>query len=255
MKHIKARFDSPSDSHDVLWDRIMVSHFEDYISQFGIITKATYAHEISVKSKKHHYHNHLTIDESIPRDGVANKKLIKGLSSGFKRYMKEKDLNIKNYAIIVEDKSVDDQWYGYLFKDIQNSTDIDLSMQHGFTEQEIHNLWTVATALRKKSLAEFNKYENKLNNDKQSWTKLCQYLDENVKKPEPPPNTDCHVSSQVIHSYWNELQYDVGVHIIRYNQLYNDHKIPMKNDILRKTFRYISQKDWADATILYSCIV
>lgn len=256
MKYLAFRFDDPQNIHNPVFDSQMVHHINVFIDAYGQLRRATFGHEVAVKTKKHHFHYHIEIDNTSPREGRANKTFLKGMSSKFKRYMEELNLKIKNYSI-KEPKELAPslQWFGYLFKDIPHYDQIHQPLQHGFTSNELKSLHAVATALRKKSLEEFNKHENKLNNDKLMWSKLSEYIDNEVHFEPMSPVDHGMAMSSVIRSNHERDKQKVGVAIIEYMRKYNDHKLPNKANLLRYIYKYFSEKDIHSTETLYQMIM
>lgn len=200
------------------------------------IVRGTYGHEVSVKSKKQHFHWHIQVN----KDGQAfSKHLSKQIKSHYDRSVDQELENdptstaspLSKFSIKVLEQPEDaNRFFRYPFKDIE---EYDLSLQRGFTDQELHDMMTQARTEREIALKTFEKHENKLNNDKQNRALLWEYLDQMF------PDIELRMS-KINPDRSNDPCRLVGSAIVKYNIEYNDHKIPM--DIKRRTICYLAYR-------------
>lgn len=247
MQYLAIRLTHPDNVYDPAWDSLYIDKITQVLSQIGTVEKATYGHEISLKTKKHHFHWHIQLE---PLKGVKQKK---GISNYVKRHLKEKhDLDLpkgQGYSIKQvtpqpklltnpddpdEDPDYDPiwRWHGYVFKDLKHFEDMVMVHQQGFTTQQLRDMWAAARRERQKAIENFRKYENKLNNDKQSRKLLWDWLDKNL--PE-----DLLDKGKCNELYPNPHRL-VSERIVQYNIEYNDFRIPM--DLKRRSVSYLAYR-------------
>lgn len=58
---IAIRLTHPDNALDPSWDTHYIDKISQVLGEIGTISKSTYGHEISVKTKKHHFHWHVQL--------------------------------------------------------------------------------------------------------------------------------------------------------------------------------------------------
>ena len=228
MEHIAIRLTHPDNVYDPAWDSLYIDKITQVLNQKGTIRKATYGHEISVKTKKHHFHWHIQLEYH------PDTKQIKGFSNYVKRHLKAThDLDLpKSYSIIYKDKAPDpSRWHGYNFKDLKQYEDMIMIHQVGFSGQQLRDMWSAATRERELSIKQYEKHENKMNNDKQSRKLVWDWLDSEL------PNLQI---KDLFNEQKDDIMHTVATKIVEYNITYNDYKIPM--DLKRRVIQYLAYK-------------
>lgn len=231
MEYISVRLTHPDNVEDLSWDNLYIDKITQVLQPLGIIAKATYGHEVSVKTKKHHFHWHIQLER---HQDVKRKK---GISNYIKRHLKEKhELDLppgQCYSIKTKEipEAEINRWHGYLFKDITNYEDIIMIHQIGFSGQELRDMWSAAARERELSIKTFEKHENKMNNDKQSRKLVWDWLDKELPQ--------LHISNN-FNEQKDDVMHIVGSKIVEYNIQYNDYKIPM--DLKRRVISYLAYK-------------
>ncbi|AXQ66184.1 MAG: putative replicase [Cressdnaviricota sp.] len=199
------------------------------LQNHGTLVKGTYGHEISLKAKKEHFHFHV-----LMKFDKVNKYLSKFIK---RKFDEENPTNpLVKYAIKVEDKVNENRFFRYPFKDLDTC---DRSKQIGFTESELTEMEIQSKTEREISKKQFEKHENKLNNDKTSRKLLWEYLDEQ--------KIDCEIRME--HPYqdavgdrsYRQVFYEICEAIVEYNVKFNDFKIPM--DLKRRAISYMAYKE------------
>ena len=243
MESIGIRFNSPTNTYDPEWDAVVIEKINRCLSPLGEIVKATYGYEVGTKNRKHHFHYHIQIDNT----NVA-KKFPSAIFQWIKAHI---DMKIEKGQFAVQNNTKKQQdinrWHGYLFKDLESYEDIVMIHQIGFSGEELKLMWSAAAAERKAAIKQFEKHENKLNNDKQERRKVWSWLDEQLP--------DLAVPDQKIHDYarGTDPLYIVGSKIVEYNKKYNDYKIPM--DLKRRCIQYLAYRNIYDDTALAMLIM
>ena len=228
-RYISIRVDCPASDATQLRQNI-----HKCLAPLGTIVRGTYGHEVSLKAKKEHFHNHIQLQLSRP--------LPKAFSQWIKReydrlYEIPLPFNAYSIKLLKEDPPTLDRWFRYPFKDLDA---IDSSAQIGFTLQEQSLMLVAAKTEREITKKTFEKHENKLNNDKQSRKLLWEYLDSKLP----------HLSLQS--DVWHVAQHDIATHIVQYNIEFNDYKIPM--DLKRRTLSYMAYRGM-EPTLIASIII
>lgn len=237
--YLGIRLTHPDNVYDPAWDAEYIGKILEVLQPLGEIKQHTYGHEVSVKSKRHHFHFHLSMDWDPQR------KYIKGLASWIRRRLAEdhelvlpegSNCCIKQFLQFKANTSPE-RWFGYVFKDMKDLEDQSKKdpwawpdkHNHGFPPEDIHDMWCRATTEREIAIKQYQKHENKLNNDKQSRARLWEYLDSKIEglPDDTLENPQCPLRI-------------VCDHIIEYNIAYNDYRIPM--DIKRRAVCYLAYK-------------
>lgn len=241
LTYLAIRLTHPDNVYDPAWDTHYISKITEVLGDLGTLVKTTYGHEVSVKTKKHHFHWHVQLERH------PDAKQIKGISNYVKRHLKARhDIELpKSYTIQevhperrAKDEDEDDikenlhRWHGYVFKDLKKYEDMIMIHQMGFSGQELRDMWSAARREREQSIKTFEKHENKLNNDKQSRKLLWEWLDQELP----------HLKGlkEHFHPQKDDDFHAVATKIVEYNIKYNDYKIPM--DLKRRTIQYMAYK-------------
>lgn len=210
------------------------------LEQLGCtIVRGTFGYEVSLKSKKEHFHWHIQV-----RAPKFAKHFSKQIKSAYDRAV-DREIEEDPTVGITDDHPIpcpltgfsikvltapDDpnRFFRYPFKDLE---EVCYPRQTGFTDEELNTMLTQAKTEREIAKKTFEKHENKLNNDKQNRTLMWEWLDKQFPhKFNMSMNPD---RSQ-------DPYYKVAAAIVEYNALYNDHKIPM--DLKRRTVCYLSHR-------------
>ncbi len=235
ITYFAIRLDAP-DSPEPYWPHPRITSIHNALKSFGIITHRTYGREIAKKTKKEHIHLHFALEHELP--------LKKGMSSWIKRHTPDGTLEPYSYSIQTHTKTVDREWYGYVFKDYEEFDKIPLSFQIGFSITELREMWAAAKALRVAAVKKFEKFENKMNNDMEVRAKTWAWLDAEL------PNLDVHKNAGIT-TREQDPAHVVAVKLVEYHRVYNNYKIPM--DLKRRVVQYLSHRgypDWAVANYI-----
>jgi hypothetical protein len=233
LVYLGIRLTHPDNVHDPAWDSEYIGKILEVLLPLGELKQMTYGHEVSVKSKRHHFHCHVSIDWDPQR------KYIKGLATYIRRhlaedhkvYLPEGHLScIKQFTTFKKD-TTPSRWFGYLFKDFEEQPTQHI---HGFTPEEVRDMWIAAKRERELTIKTFDKHENKLNNDKQSRKLLWEYLDQWL--PDLPIKPDKNLPSLLVPCPLRM----VASRIVEYNITYNDYRIPM--DLRRRAIQYLAYR-------------
>lgn len=245
MKYLALRVDIPK---ELCEDTLLVNQFIDKIldryhkvlQPFGDLVQATFGLETALKSKKLHFHYHVGVH---PLD--TSKKWLAGMSSYISRNWEPNEdvppLPPNGYSISPPKKKHNHdndigRWFGYCFKDYSEQLDLSQERIKGFSEDDIKFMFLRATAERKVALATFNKYENKLNNDKISRDTMWQWLDKELPHLSRPKNMRIN-GGEVTH--YNPIEI-VATKIVEFDCKYNDYKIKM--DLKRRAISYCAKR-------------
>ena len=225
LEYLAIRLTHPENVHDQAWDNHYIDKIIQVLKEKGTITKATYGHEIAVKNKRHHFHYHLELELH------EGKKLCGGISDYIKRNLKSKhelELPKGQYTIMNVTKTKEakrEPWFGYVLKDIKSYDDIYMIHQIGFTGNQLREMWSAAARQRELSIKQYQKYENKMNNDKEIRGKTWNWLDQQLPT---------HTLKD------GDAPYLIAKKIVEYNRKYNDYKIPM--DLKRRVVQYMAYR-------------
>jgi hypothetical protein len=236
---IAIRLTHPDNALDPSWDTHYIDKISQVLGEIGTISKSTYGHEISVKTKKHHFHWHVQLERH------PDAKQIKGISNYVKRHLKDKhQLELpkgQGYSIqtVQPEGEAIIRWHGYVLKDLETYDDIVMIHQIGFTGQELRDMWSAARRERELSIKTYNKHENKLNNDKQSRKLLWDWLDQQLPHLALP--------QEYFNPQKDDIFHLVATKIVEYNIQFNDYKIPM--DLKRRVISYLASKGMAPGHI------
>eukprot|EP00661_Eupelagonemidae_sp_cell13_P000188 gene187-574_t len=152
------RLTHPDNVYDPAWDTEHIGKILEVLQPLGEIKQHTYGHEVSVKSKRHHFHFHLSMDWDPQR------RYIKGLASWIRRRLAEdhevllpegSNCCIKQF-LKFKDNTSPERWFGYVFKDMKDLKDQSKKdpwawpskHNHGFHTEDIHDMWCRATTER-----------------------------------------------------------------------------------------------------------
>lgn len=261
MKYLGIRVDTP----DASYDAPVLDTLLGLLAPFGKVTHCVYAHEISVKTKKDHFHAHLILDETID----STKKWLKGISSYLCRKINDNDpdhttwlgLQLANRTLkytFAEKKLCDSdvpRWQRYPLKDIEEwscNTSRAPWMQSvpipalpkigrwkalGYTPEELKLMWVAARTERELSLKTFAKHENKLNNDKQERKKVWDWLDKELHDLEEAHSLVSISNGE--HCFYDPIPL-IADAIVEYNISFNNYRIPM--DLKRRTIAYAAYR-------------
>lgn len=224
-KYLACRFDQDGDTSE------LVQSLQQVLSSFGEIVQSTYGEEIAVKTKKPHFHYHI----KILNDGI---KWRKGIQTYVKRHIDYPELPPHSIVDVTERMQDEERWFRYVLKDQKDFGEIRSEYNIGFSESQLKNMYLEAKAERKISLEQYNKYENKLNNDRTERNKLWRYLDE--KLITIPPVQKVAINGGNI-EYSSPME-TVASEMVNYFIKYNNYNIPM--DLKRRSIAYLSYRKY-----------
>lgn len=216
------------------------SAFRRCLKPLGDVVYATYGKEIAKKTKKEHFHYHIgiqpTSDHVSPPSGLPSycKRNWTGppLPKGKGHSIYKPD--IKNYPI----DEFPTRWYSYPLKDYSSFDHIPQDLCLGFSEDELKSMFYVASAERAVADTKLKKYENKLNNDKQSRQLVWEWLDEELPNLCERKFRRSKVSGEMV---LIDPILETAKKLVEYNRLYNDYKIPM--DLQRRVISYLAYRN------------
>ena len=252
---------------DILPDHFMSSkdHIESllaYVSHHGKILWVTSGWEISLKMKKPHCHIRIIVD---PQRGetLGYKSPPKAYSQAFKNYIQNKtsySLGLKTFMVKLTTPTERIRAFMmYPLKDYVTSEDIPHEYQYGFTTLQLDGLWSAARELRLKAQSQFEKFENKLNNDKTQWGKVVEYIDTAcandynfIKLIKNEEETSDDSENDDITSNIDILQ-SIEIKMLEYAISYNDCKFS-RTIIHKQALKYIAQKQIMTPAQIYTLL-
>lgn len=225
-------------------------------SKLGELHSWTYGEETGYKTGKSHFHLRVKFKRSqaLPKThlGQQFKLWYK------KQYPKGVPLYKSGFWLKSEPPKDYKEYFAYPLKDqdiITNNTNY-----HGFSHDEIQEIWTIGKTLKKNKIKYIHQKELKEENTNNMWLKLCQYLDtafnpltegyahlfdvydDNGNEQQPT------VSFGNFNNYW----YALGEIVVRFYIEHEDCQVPFNID--SKMMRYSLKKKYVSPAIAFSRI-
>lgn len=210
--------------------------FRSVLKPFGDVAYATYGLETAKKTKKEHFHYHLGLQPT--ENSIPFKKVMS--SYVYRNWKGAAFPSCKKAKSITHPEQSDDfptRWFSYPLKDYPDFKDVPIDLCLGFSELELKEMYYVASAERKAADVKLEKYENKLNNDKQSRALLWEWLDNELPNLGEKKFRKSKATGELV---LVDPILETSMKIVEYNRLYNDYRIPM--DLQRRTISYLSYR-------------
>lgn len=252
-KYIDTRFDILPDIYMSSPDQI--DSLLAYVSHHGKILWYTAGWEISLKTKKHHCHIRIILEET--------KTAPKAYSQAFKNYIHNKTnhkLGMKTFMVkCTKPTDLVHTFMRYPLKDYNKFEDIPQEYQYGFTTEQLYDLWSVSHHERLKAIKQYNKYENKLNNDKTQWGKVCDYIDtacaadfnfQKLIKNDEETSDDSENDDTVCNL---DILEAISIKMLEYAISYNDCKFS-KTIIHKQALKYLAQRQILTPLQIYTLL-